>query len=355
MIVNQPTAKERYEQAKFIIEIITQELEAGAVVDPIEVPEPEISPLTPLGKACDFFLDKRGKTVGKNTNIAYKKDIREFKAWAEKAGILNLPVSQFNNQLAFAFSDHLDTKVSKRTGKIGVAKKTYSNFISTLRTMWAFLINREILKDNPFLKLQKRKGRSTQHIPYTPAQVRTFKKICLDDVEDHQLWLFVNFLYYCFLRPREEAQKLRIKHILKKTIVVPAELAKNNLTEHVKIPKGLEVLIQEYKLREYPSTYYVFSKDGKPGPVALNDKYMYDHNRRVLARADLTDQDYDLYGWKHTGVIALYLATKDIKLIQAQCRHKDISTTDKYLRELGLFLYEDALDCFPEPSADHTN
>jgi integrase len=70
--------------------------------------------------------------------------------------------------------------------------------------------------------------------------------------------------------------------------------------------------------------------------------------------SQMTDQQYDLYGFKHTGVIALYLATRDIKLIQAQCRHKDISTTDIYLRDLGLFLDQDALDIFPDPGRDHT-
>lgn len=145
---------------------------------------------------------------------------------------------------------------------------------------------------------------------------------------------------------------LRVKHILKKTIVVPAEIAKNNLTEHVRIPAPLEKLITKYDLRSYPPNFYVFSRLGKPGPDPLGGNYMYMHNRKVLKLAELTDQAYDLYGWKHTGVIALYLATKDIKLVQVQCRHKDINTTDRYLRDLGMFLDEDALDKFPEPTED---
>ncbi|MBD2704777.1 hypothetical protein IC229_29355 [Spirosoma sp. BT702] len=56
---------------------------------------------------------------------------------------------------------------------------------------------------------------------------------------------------------------------------------------------------------------------------------------------------YDLYGWKHTGVIALYMATKDMKLIQQQCGHSTITQTDEYLRDLGLFLDYDILDTFP--------
>lgn len=128
---------------------------------------------------------------------------------------------------------------------------------------------------------------------------------------------------------------LQVKHILKKTIIVPGDIAKNNTTEHVRIPKGLESLIEKYKIRSFPPNFYIFSKSGEPGPKPVGNKYMYMHNRKVLELASLNDQDYDLYGWKHTGVIALYQATKDIKLVQAQCRHKDINTTDKY----GILVY----------------
>jgi integrase len=273
---------------------------------------------------------------------------------AEKAGYISKPIKSIGTKEVFAFSDFLDayTRDEEGNAKVGFSKKTFSNFISTLRTMWTVFTTREILKDNPYFKVVKRKGRSGQHIPYSPAQVRKYKEVCLDEIRDKQLWLFVNFIYYCFLRPAEEAQNLQIKYILKKTIVIPGEIAKNNLTEHVRIPKGLQKLIEEYHLRSFPGHYYIFTLAGEPGLKPVGNKYMYMHNKKVLDQAKFTDQDYDLYGWKHTGNIALYLATKDIKLVQAQNRHKDISTTDKYLRDLGLFLDEDALDLFPEAGTD---
>ncbi|MPR36904.1 tyrosine-type recombinase/integrase [Salmonirosea aquatica] len=343
--INHPTAKERYAQAKIIIEAINTELRAGAIVEPIPIVEPEIRPTMELRKAVDFFLQSKSATVGRNTMKTYKKDLKVFLSWLELEQIDKIPLVDFDLQDAWAFSDFLDQK--------RIAKKTYSNFIGTLRGMWAHLIERQIIDENPFLKIPKRKGGRSQHIPYQPWQVREFKRICLHVEQDEQLWLFVNFIYYCFLRPGAEARNLQIRHIKKKTIIVPGDLAKNNETEHVRIPAGLEALIEEYKLRSYPPGYYIFSTDGKPGPEPVNERYFYAHNRKILVKAGFTDQEYDLYGWKHTGVISLYLATKDIKLVQVQCRHKDISTTDIYLRDLGLFLDQDALDIFPDPSKDH--
>ena len=55
----------------------------------------------------------------------------------------------------------------------------------------------------------------------------------------------------------------------------------------------------------------------------------------------------DLYSFKHSGVIAAYRATKDIKLIQEYCGHKNIADTDKYLRELGLIIPKARLNNIP--------
>ena len=360
--ISDDSKKERYAVAKELIAAINDELRNGAVIDAKELPASnlEVNGKTSLKDACDYFIQKRGQIVGTNTKRGYQKDINSFLAWAEIASLSNSPIAKFTTKEAFQFADYLDGKVSKKTDKsgveitkVGVAKKTFSNFIATMRTMWSFFIERKILKENPFMDVKKRRGASSQHVPYSPEQVRLFKKVCLNQIGDHQLWLFVNFIYYCFLRPREEAQMLQIKHILKRTIIVPGEIAKNNQTEHIRIPKGLELLIQEYKLRDFPPNYYIFSNEKQPGLKRVGINYFYERNRKVLNIAKLADQEYDLYGWKHTGVVSLYQATKDIKLIQVQCRHKDISTTDKYLRDLGLFLDEDVLDSFPDPVADH--
>jgi integrase len=360
--ITDDTKKERYAAAKDLIVAINEELRNGAVVDAKEpvISNTEISGKTPIKVACEYFLAKRGQIVGTNTKRGYTKDVNSFLAWAEIANLSNSPLSKFGTKEAYMFSDYLDSKVSKKTDKsgieitkVGVAKKTFSNFIATMRTMWSFYIERKILKENPFMDVKKRRGGSSQHVPYSPEQVRLYKTKCLNNLQDPQLWLFVNFIYYCFLRPREEAQQLQVKHILKRTIIVPGEIAKNNLSEHIRIPKGLETLIQEYKLRDFPPNHYIFSNEKVPGIKHVGINYFYERNKKVLELAGLADQEYDLYGWKHTGVVSLYQATKDIKLIQVQCRHKDISTTDKYLRDLGLFLDEDVLDRFPDPIDDH--
>jgi len=368
---NHSTAAERYASADEFIQVINQALKDGQIVDRIEIQEAEtdLTLKTTLDTALQFFLIIRGKSIDPNTLRGYQKDINVFLEWAEKTEaseksktmVSKMTIGNFSSKEVFRFSDYIDGKVRTKldkegnviSTKTGVAKKTYSNYIATLRTAFGFFIERKVLKENPFLDIKKRKGGSSQHVPYSPKQVRQFKQICLEKLGDEQLWLFVNFIYYGFFRPREEAQYLQVKHIQKRTIVVPGDIAKNNESEHVRIPKALEELIVKHRLRDFPPNYYIFSAEFRPGAKNVGINYFYKRNRKVLDLAKLTDQEYDLYGWKHTGVVALYQKTKDMKLIQAQCRHKDINTTDKYLRELGLFMDDNALDIFPEAGVDY--
>jgi integrase len=74
---------------------------------------------------------------------------------------------------------------------------------------------------------------------------------------------------------------------------------------------------------------------------------MYNKHRRILKLCEFENKKIDMYSWKHTGVIALFQATQNIELIRQQCRHSDISTTQKYLRDLGLFIDYEQINKFP--------
>jgi hypothetical protein len=207
---SQATKKERYEQAKEFISIINDALKEGGFVDEIVVQDIGVSKKSSVKSAMEFFLNAKKKVVSQNTIEGYIKDLKVFEEWTEKTGYLTKAVSTIGTQEVFAFSDFLDSYRREGNDKVGYSKKSYSNFISTLRTMWTFYMSREILTVNPFLKVNKRKGASGQYVPYSSEQVRDYKKVCLQKLGDEQLWLFVNFVYYGFFRPAEEGQMLQV-------------------------------------------------------------------------------------------------------------------------------------------------
>ncbi|MEM9859685.1 MAG: hypothetical protein AAF843_20195, partial [Bacteroidota bacterium] len=70
----------------------------------------------------------------------------------------------------------------------------------------------------------------------------------------------------------------------------------------------------------------------------------YEQNKKMLNALNLLklNAHYSIYSYKHSGALSLYTETKDIKLLQRQMRHKKVSQTEDYLRDLGIMGgYED--------------
>jgi integrase len=76
----------------------------------------------------------------------------------------------------------------------------------------------------------------------------------------------------------------------------------------------------------------------------VGKNYFGDINAAVLEALQFNDKEYTIYGYKHSGAISLYIATKDIKLVQAQCRHANSVQTDIYLRDLCLLSQPEGLE-----------
>ena len=106
---------------------------------------------------------------------------------------------------------------------------------------------------------------------------------------------------------------------------------------------ALEKLIQEYKLRELPPDYYVFSNNGQSGQKLVGGRYFYRKHIKLLQELKLDKYNYTLHGYKHTGAITLYEQTKDILAGKNHCRHTSSAQTDTYLRKYGAMLKEKAI------------
>ncbi len=90
----------------------------------------------------------------------------------------------------------------------------------------------------------------------------------------------------------------------------PAAWAKNNKGEHIIIHQDLEALIQEHSLRGYPKDYYIFTADQRLNEVPDGVNYFYKRHKKLLEELRLTDESCNCYGYKHTGAVNLYNATK---------------------------------------------
>lgn len=291
-------------------------------------------------EAFHEYMAVKKEELRKSSIKAYATLERILHQWLKDKKVPNILLNQWSSELSIQFSEHIRAT--------GVAAKTFNNYMTLMNAFFNHCVNRDLLLKNPNRIIRKKKVESGKHVPFSRKQMQ----MILDEVNKRgldQLSLFIHFAYYTLARPGTEIRLLQVKNIRERTIFIEAEKAKNGKGQHVIIPPQLEKIIQERKLRDYPVNYYVFGRGGKPGEKPVGANHFYEKHRDILKDLGLFDQDdYDLYSWKHTGVIAMYNAGMDIKTIQAQCRHSNVSQTDKYMKDLGLFRNEEVLNNFPE-------
>lgn len=345
VVVEHKTAKERYDFAKDTIKKIDTLLKNGAVLNKSKLPKKQrailqIKSTSTVLDAIEFFINFKRSIVTKETLGNYNTDFNRFKKFLEVKKIEAVTVKDFTDMKALAFFDYLvtETKLSNRSR---------NNTTDTLAGLFNFYKERKIIEKNPFEDINDLPAPARKHAAFTNRQAKEMMAEAKKE-QYGQLHLFLSFLYYAFLRPNKEIRLLKVHDIKGDTIRINATNAKDDTAEHVMIPPPLKKLIAENRIMEYPDNFYVFSKDGKPGTEVIHKKYMYYRHRIILEKFGIHNDEYDVYGWKHTGVIALWQATQNMELIRQQCRHEDISTTQNYLRDLGIFVDYDQINKFPE-------
>ncbi|MBC6698858.1 tyrosine-type recombinase/integrase [Hymenobacter puniceus] len=266
-------------------------------------------------------------------NVALRR-IREYRTFG------NLP-------LRFLTLPHV-TNFLEQQSKRGITAKTYNNYRNSLNASFNYLVKQEILTRNPCQPTELRRVEASPiHTPYTEAERQRITAE-IQARGDEQLLLYIGFIYYGFIRSGSELRLLRVKDIKARTVLIPADRAKNNKAEHVGIVRQLETLIDQAGLRNYPPDYYIFTKQRQPGPAPVGKNWFAKRHRKVLEAVGLFDGEHTIYGYKHTGAINLYLATKDIELVRRHCRHAHAGITATYLRKMGMFDDDEQLAKMPD-------
>lgn len=333
--------KDRRARAKQLIGEINELLAAGKYASKTEIKEERIELLTPESmtfyEAVDHAFKTKKKTIKPGTQKGYVSLLTHLKDFLTKTGRMHIRMIDVNSAMVHNFFDYLK--------EIGLGNKSHNNYRGYLSTIFNFYINREQLSRNPAKSVMMLKVETAMHVPYSNEQTTIIRKE-IEKLGDDQFLAYISFLYYTFIRPKE-LRHLTVGCIKEKTIFIPANISKNGKGEHVVIPAALEKIIVKNKYRSFSGALYLFSLHGTPGEIQIGKNYFYKKNVAVLESLGFENKKHDLYGYKHTGVINLYNACKDMKAVQKQCRHSTIQQTDTYLRDLGLITNEEALN-FPE-------
>ncbi|GAB3635144.1 hypothetical protein GCM10027422_07340 [Hymenobacter arcticus] len=291
-----------------------------------------------------FLLTKQTLSKGGKSNYKGIGDI--LLPWCGKQGVGKL--TDLTPAVGKSFLDHLRrSHISSLTGKLLSAKST-NNYGFCLKTFQGWALEQGYFKLGalPFASMKKAKtGKSEHHKPYTQAQLTTILEVAQADAQFH---LYLHFLYYTFARPRREVRLLRVRDLRETTLWITQDHDKNRVGRFCDIPPHLNSLIEEAGLRSFPPDHYLFTRQGQPGPTPVGFNYFYRKLVPILLQLGLSDQHYTLYGFKHSGNIQLWLATKDLRAIQKQNGHTTMAMSETYLRGLGLLQNDQALAHFPK-------
>lgn len=323
--------------------VLDDTLEEGAytydidqdAMEQIDAPEIDLNKTTII-QAFDHVI-KIKADLSPSTLKGYVTSKDYIEKWLKATKQDGALIKGINRRFMYTFFDWLQKKIGK---------KSYNNYKGYTSTVFNYFVDRDLLPFNPVKGIRNLKTQAGRHVPYTKEQLKKITRECVLR-KDKQLLLFIQFIYYAFARPKELGL-LKIGDIHSETIYFSGSISKNDKSQHVFIPPALEKVIKKYKLRDFPPQFYLFSTSGKPGPEKVGVNYFYKRHRNIIKDLEYTYDDFTLYGYKHTGNIALFQSGADIKLLQRQNRHSTIQQTDTYLKHLGLFRKENELDKFPK-------
>lgn len=202
-------------------------------------------------------------------------------------------------------------------------------------------IFREIGHGELIEKIDKIKSNSTPAKYFQRHQIIRIKNRLIE--QDYQLWMFCQFVYYCFIRPGE-LRMIRVGdiHFDEWKICVRAGISKNKKQQYVTIPFAFRPELENLKRRS-PNEYIFFNLDATK-PVGMN--YMTRRFRKVISELGF-GLEYQMYSWKHTGAVAAVRAGVGLKELQIQLRHHSLDEVNKYLRQLGVWDLANLEERFP--------
>ncbi|MDL2262727.1 tyrosine-type recombinase/integrase [Bacteroidales bacterium OttesenSCG-928-I21] len=333
-----PPEKLSVEQNK-LLGIWTNELKAGynPFVE-IEKEEQERSYYR-ISSIIQEIQDKHSEFLRGKTRSTYQSKITIFKKWLCENGFDKKLVNEFTKDDAENFLDYL-----KREKK--VSDTTRNAYLVTIRTMFRKLVDEKILKENAWDGIPRKKCDKIGQLPFKPAQKEKLKKYFIEN--DLELWLFVQFEYYCFIRPSElRLLKIGAIDLDNRTILIESEISKNKKNQYVTIPGPFLIYLKKIDITRHHFKNHIFSPGGRPGLYPYPVNHFYNRHKAITTQFGFNHR-YSLYGWKHTGAVEAIKAGVKIKELQIQLRHSDLKTTDIYLKSLGVNDLDDLRDKFPE-------
>ena len=322
--------KERRRQAAALIERIDSLLPHGYPFKSVQITvEPaKIS----LAEAMRGALDSAMKTDQYETMKDYRSVGNVFLAWMGERRIGEMPAADFTRRLALEFLDYIATRTTRAGVPIG--NRTWNNYKLKVAAIFQKLVDREVIQENPFRKIQKKQVAPKSRRKCTPEERALIAAWLWQN--DYWCFLAVILQYYCLFRGTE-LRRLRARDfdIQNGLIYLAAEKSKTKRQRFVTMPVFVRQIISDVRFSRIPGNYLVFGIGGAPHATQCAGRsHIWRHLKKCL---DTLKQEGKLcdtsglspYSFKDTGITD-WLKVMPLPDVMTQAGHTNPGTTMIY-------------------------
>lgn len=250
-----------------------------------------------------------------------------------------LPTDPWHQSVKYITTEDLMAFMQEYKKLRGWKPNTFNDKLEKLRRIFEYQKEQRWITENPATYVLKEDGTAVEKHKYYQDDFAPVVQKAMEAVEQWGPYLrrFCEMIFYTCTRPDQETRRLKIENIKweHKTLIVPHEIAKGGFGGPVYMGDDMISFLKSMDLHKYPGHYYIFGKDGPPGPEPTDEGFYSDIFREEVRIPQGWDEAYTIYGWKHRRCVKMWLANAGLAAIQQACRHKLPSTTEQYLRALG--------------------
>lgn len=325
-------ARERLREGNYLVRYINLRLSEGKL-SPFKPKAPEPTLVEHLKKHYELYKSRfeTNGTLRKSSFRAYKGIFEIFTKWLELNKLTEIMPQEFTRAHAHGFCDYL-IQVKKYNGVTFNTRKTY------IGGYFNALVDREVVTSNPFARVKPLPETAARHIPYTPEQVAEINRRLIE--HNIQLFLFKNFIEYCFMRTAE-VRHIQVRDVKPWFVVIYGDVGKTRVQRVADIPNCFRDDIKNMRLEKYPDDYYLFGKGLKPGRVPISGNWPAALFKKLIKIPMKLSPNCTLYSFKFTGNQRGRQLGISLKSLQGQNGHATEMQTVTYLRGMGWMPNED--------------
>lgn len=296
-------------------------------------------------EALNYAFENKIGSWKSNTANDYKTRLGVFLEWLENNDLDKKDIQQLKEVHIISFMNWLIKPFPEGRGVGGTSQDNYKRCLSGL---FGKLLKDKIISKNIISDISTKKDDPIKNTPFTGQQVKEIRDYLLEN--DKQLYHYIQFVIYTFLRP-VEIVRLTVENINLKE----KHLTVETKTKRKAIKKLIGPIIQFFEsinIDLLPSKANVFTNTGSFEVWCASEKSKVDHfgNRfNKVKKHFKLGKEYGIYSFRHTAALDLFHSFTKQGLTEREAilklmpitGHASENALRNYLRDVGGMLPKD--------------